>query len=159
MQAIAICLKNQSDFTSTVVKDVLQTLLQDEIPPYALMRTATLSAQSFSELKKVVLMEIIPSLVRKAVWTTAPKLWEGVIHGLKSLLKLTKNVKKPLAKYFQGLAAEERDEVLSGRALKQLSTEDDELGPMMQVVEINFTDYVIDNDKKKIAKELLAMTL
>lgn len=186
MQAIAICLKNQSDFNSAVVKDVLQTLLQDEIPANALMRTAILSAQSFPDIKKLVLMEIIPSLVRKAVWTTAPKLWEGVIHGadncasstisskwleptlksllgvpganLKALLKNTKNVKKPLAKYFQSLPKEEREDVLSGRALKHLNTEDDELGAMMQVVEINFTDYVIDSHKKKIADELLAMT-
>lgn len=168
-QAIAICLKNSSDFNSTVIRDALQILINDEVPHVVLMRTALLSANSFSEIKKFVLERIIPSLIHRCVWTTAPKVWEGVMVGadnltsgstgksvveptlkallgipgniLKSVLKVTKNLKKVLAKYLQGLPVQERDDVLTGKGLGS---------------NVDYIELPQDNDKKKIVKELLS---
>ena len=75
LDAIAICLANKSDFTGEVIKTALRVMLQDDVPPLALMRTAILSAQAFGDVKRYVLSDVIPQLVRKRVWTVAPKLW------------------------------------------------------------------------------------
>ncbi len=174
IQAIAICLKNQTEFNGTVIRDSLLTLMKDEIPHVVLMRTALLSANSFPEIKKLVLEKLIPLLVGKAVWSSAPKVWEGVMVGadnltagavskatceptiksllgipgniLKSVLKVTKNLKRILAKYLQSLSSLEREEVLSGKALNY--NDGSSVTPL---------ELPQDNDKKKIVKELLSL--
>jgi hypothetical protein len=134
-------LKNQSDFNAHVLKESLQVLMLDDSPHVALMRTALLSANHFSEVKKFVLMELIPTLVHRRVWVIAPKVWEGVLVGadslttgnvsskwieptlrallavpgvtLKALLKVNKNLKRTLAKYLQSVPVDERDDILA----------------------------------------------
>lgn len=166
-QAIAICQNRPTDFNAAVIKETLQTLLDDEVPPVVLMRTALLSASSFPEIKKFVLEKLIPSLIQRSVWVSAPKVWEGVMVGadnlssgnvgkaimdptlnsimripgniLKSALKVTKNLKRALAKYLQSLSVTEREEIVSSRSSAD-----------------NLSESPQDNDKKKILKELLS---
>jgi hypothetical protein len=141
LDAISLCLDNKSDFSGDVIKEVLRNMLADAVPPYALMRTAIISAQSFGDVKRYVLSDVIPGLVRKAIWEKAPKLWEGVVFGTKNLavsgfknseltlrallgvpapqlqglLKAAPTVKVPMAKLLKTLSEEEKEEVTSGR--------------------------------------------
>ena len=141
LDAIAVCLGNKQEFTGDVVKEALRAMLVDPVPPYALMRTAILSGQSFSEVKRFVLGDVIPELVRKSVWASAPKLWEGVVYGaknlaatgfknseltlrallgvpaaqLKALVKVAPKVKEAMGKLLKTLSAEEKEEVITGR--------------------------------------------
>lgn len=141
LDAIAVCLNNKSDFSGEVLKEALKTMLAEEVPPNALMRTAILSAQSFGEVKRYVLSDVIPHLVRKKVWTVAPKLWDGVVYGaknlaakdnknseltlrallgvpalqLRSLLTVAPDVKQAMGKLLKTLSTEERNDVVSGK--------------------------------------------
>ena len=65
------------------------SLLQDDVPPFALMRTAILSAQSFADVKKFVLSDVVPLLVQKAVWNSSTDLWKGVIYVAKNFASST----------------------------------------------------------------------
>ena len=167
LDAIAVCLNNKSDYSGEIVKDALRTMLPDDPPPYALMRTAILSAQSFSEVKRFVLSDIIPQLVRRMVWTTAPKLWEGVVYGaknlaasgfknseytlrallgvpvaqLKSLLRVAPTVKAAMGKLLKTLSAEEKEEVISGK-WAGLTGED--------------SDTTVSEEKQKLIKDIAA---
>lgn len=137
LDTIAICLNNKHEYTFDVLKDALTTLLQDPIPPYAVMRTAILTAQTFGEMKKFIFTDMIPSLISKSVWSIAPKVWEGVIYAMKnftninitkhleptvvaicksvpgkelrSVLKVAPVIKPILAKYVQSLPPSERE--------------------------------------------------
>ena len=140
LDTISLCLNNKAEYTAEVVKDALKTMLAEAVPPYAMMRTAILSGQSFGEVKKFVLSDVIPSLVRRSIWVESPKLWDGVcvatknfaVGGvnaeatlrallgipaaqLRALLRVAPNVKAVMAKVLKALAPEERDEVVSGR--------------------------------------------
>lgn len=141
LDAISVCLNNKADYSGEVVKEALKTMLADDVPPHALMRTAILSAQSFSEVKRFVLSDVMPQLVRKRVWVTAPKLWDGVVYGaknlaaagfknseltlrallgvpvaqLKGLLRVAPTVKAAMGKLLKTLSTEERDEAVSGK--------------------------------------------
>lgn len=141
LDAIAVCLNNKADFSGEVIKEALKAMLVDEVPPSALMRTAILSSQSFSDVKRYVLSDVMPQLVRKCIWATAPKLWDGVIYGaknlatagfknseltlrallgipviqLKGLLRVAPTVKAAMGKLLKTLSAEEKEEVTSGR--------------------------------------------
>ena len=134
LDAITLCLNNKNEFHADVIKEALQTLQNDEIPPYALMRTAILASQSYAEMKKYVLQETIPILIKKMVWNIAPKVWEGVIFGIKNLitgnvktveptlralltlpgkqllsvLKVAVNTKQFVGQFFQGLSNDEK---------------------------------------------------
>lgn len=142
LDALAVCLNNKTDFSAEVVKDALRSLLQDEEPAFALMRTAILAAQSFPEVKKFVLSEVVPSLVRRRAWSVAPKVWDGVVFAVKTfataagvktseqtlksvmsipgaqlraVIKAAPTIVVPLAKLLRSLSESEREEVLSGR--------------------------------------------
>lgn len=152
LDTISICLNNKSEYTGEVIKEALRIMLvcDDQLPassssspPYALMRTAILSSQSFAEVKRFVLSDVMPTLVRMRVWVTAPKLWDGVIYGtknlavsgfknsehtlrallgipaaqLRSLLRVAPDVKIAMAKLLKTLSAEEKQEVISGKWL------------------------------------------
>jgi hypothetical protein len=132
-----MCLNNKMDFTAEVVKEALAVLQNDEIPAIPLMRTAILSAQSYPELKKFVLNETIPAMVERKVWEVAPKVWEGVIFGIKNLIpafsksveqslrallrvpgaqlravfKVASSVKVILSQYYITLSSEEKSEL------------------------------------------------
>ncbi len=141
LDAINVCLNNKSDFSGEVLKEALKTMLTQEVPPTALMRTAILSAQQFSEVKRFLLSDVIPHLVRKRVWSIAPKLWDGVVFGVKKfatsdnktseltlrgllgvpapqlrgLLEVAPDIKPLMGKLLKTLSADEKNEVVTGR--------------------------------------------
>lgn len=173
--AIAVCLNNKSDFSGEVIRDALKSMLSDDPLPYALMRTAILSAQSFSEVKRYVLSDVIPQLVRRRVWAVAPKLWDGVVFGaknlattgfknseltlrallgipavqLKYLLKVAPTVKPAMGKLLKTLSAEEKEEVTSGR-WAGISYEEEHAGVAAEVIAKQ------ESDKQKLLKEIAA---
>jgi hypothetical protein len=135
IEAIEKCLRSKEDYTGEIIREALHILSEDEVPVYALMRTAILASQSYADVKRYVLTDMIPQMISKQVWTTAPKIWEGVVYvlknfvvagykhcdqtlkslltlpgtQLKSILKVAANLKPLFAKYVQALPAEERD--------------------------------------------------
>lgn len=118
-------------------------------------------------MKKFILSDVMPSLIRKRVWNSAPKVWDGVSHGvkifaehksaeptlrcllglpglqLKSILKVAPKVKPLLASLLKALSAEEKEECVSGRFAGLLS---DVADPVIEAV--------VDSEKNKILKEL-----
>jgi hypothetical protein len=141
LDAIGLLLNNKLDFGGEVIKECLRTLLQDAVPPFALMRTAILSAQSFADVKKFVLSDVVPQLLLKSVWNSSLDLWKGVVlvaknfasssgafksnteHTLRALLtvppvhlrallKAAPNTKPLLASLLLGCSAEERLQLL-----------------------------------------------
>jgi hypothetical protein len=135
IDAIATCLNNKAEYSSDVIKEALLALLKDEIPSFALMRTAFLAGQAHTELKKLMMMEIIPAMIKKKVWASAPKVWDGVLYGVKNfiagysksveptlkalvtipgsqlrpLLKVAPNIKIHIASLYHQLPQEEKD--------------------------------------------------
>ena len=119
-------------------------------------------------MKKFMLSDVIPSLIRKKVWTSAPKVWDGVSHALKlfaehknaeptlrcllglpgiqlkNILKIAPKVKPLLGTLLRALSTEEREETISGK-WAGLSVENN-----------NSVDTVpaVDTEKLKILKEL-----
>lgn len=72
--SISLCLGHKEDFRAEVLREAILDLLNDTVPAQALMRTAILTAQSYgNEMKKFVLNDVIPAVIRKRVWSTAPK--------------------------------------------------------------------------------------
>lgn len=162
LDAIALCLNNKSDYSGEVVKEALRALADDIVPAFALMRTAILGAQSFAEVKKFVLSDVIPAMIRKQVWASAPKIWEGVLYAvknlggtgnkqaepsllamlgipgtqLKALLKVAPLVKPIIGKLVQSISPDERDRYFGALA-----------------------DYHHDAEKTKIAKDLATMII
>ena len=118
-------------------------------------------------MKKFILSDVMPALIRKRVWNSAPKVWDGVSHGvkifaehksaeptlrcllglpglqLKSIIKVAPKVKPLLASLLKALSAEEKEECVSGRFAGLIS---DVTDPMV--------DAVVDSEKNKILKEL-----
>ena len=148
LDAIGVLMNNKMDFGGEVIKECLRSLLQDDVPPFALMRTAILSAQSFADVKKFVLSDVVPLLVQKAVWNSSTDLWKGVIfvaknfasstgafkvnteqsmrallmvptQHLRALLKAAPNVKPLLGTALQSLSAEDRLPLLAGDGEKE----------------------------------------
>ena len=90
-------------------------------------------------MKRFVLTDVIPAIIRKRVWESVPKVWEGVPHAIKSLadhkyaeptlrcilglpkaqlkviLKTAPKAKLALGKLLQSLSPVEKEEVISGR--------------------------------------------
>lgn len=175
LDAIAVCLNNKSDFSGEVMRDALKAMLTDDPLPYALMRTAILSAQSFSEVKRFVLSDVIPQLVRRRVWSVAPKLWDGVVFGaknlattgfknseltlrallgipavyLKYLLKVAPTVKPAMGKLLKTLSAEEKEEVTTGR-WAGISYEEEQAGMSSEEIAKQ------EGDKQKLLKDIAA---
>ena len=101
------------------------------------------------------------------VWSTAPKLWEGVVYGaknlaasgfknseytlrallgvpvaqLKSLLRVAPTVKAAMGKLLKTLSAEEKEEVISGK-WAGLTGED--------------SDTTVSEEKQKLIKDIAA---
>lgn len=158
LDAIALCLNNKAEYSGEVIRDCLRNLCADAVPVFALMRTAILASNTFAEIKKMVLVEVIPALIENRVWQSASKVWEGVLYymktitaskqletsllalcaipgvQLKALFKVAPAAKGLMAKLLQGLSVEERDQRLDKMA-----------------------DHRGDAEKAKIVKELLAM--
>eukprot|EP00981_Chlorochromonas_danica_P015274 scaffold11522_cov239-Ochromonas_danica.AAC.1 len=162
LDAIALCLNNKADFNGEVIKETLRVLAEDAVPVVAIMRTAILGAQAFAEVKKFVLNDVVPIMIRKQVWSSAPKVWEGVLYAiktlgasgqkqaepsllslfaipgiqLKALFKIAPPVKPLMAKLLQAMTVEERDRALSAQS-----------------------DSTKDGEKLKLVKELTTMAL
>lgn len=123
------------------MRECLAELLKDETPCLLLMRTAIVASMNLNDVRRFVLMEVVPSLLRKQVWAN-PKcksIWEGVCHfvkrfagskdgeqtlrcllglpgaQLKLLLKLAPTAKAAIGKTLKALSVTEKEEVLSGR--------------------------------------------
>ena len=71
--AIEKCLANRNDFRVEVIQEAIETLSQDPVPPLLLMRTVVLAQQAHPELKRVALRTVLPRLLERKVWDTAPK--------------------------------------------------------------------------------------
>jgi hypothetical protein len=139
LEAIGICLGAKEEFNSDVIKDCLNILLNDPVPPTPIMRTVILSSQSQPDVRKFGLGIVIPSLIKKKVWITMPKVWEGIPHAakvlvgnrdseatvrallglpytqLKEVLEIAPAVKIQMVRLLRALSVSERDEVVSGR--------------------------------------------
>ena len=128
-------------------------------------------------MKKFILSDVVPSLIRGKVWNSAPKVWEGVSYAvkifsehknveptlrcllglpgiqLKSVLKAAPKVKPLLSNLLRSLSVEEKEECISGRwaglaAAVVSSVNADGV--------VSAEDAVVDNEKLKIIKELSA---
>jgi hypothetical protein len=135
---IKTCMDNSAEFTVEVLKECLTTLIADPVLVNSFMRTLIISFnQHPGEMKKFTLVEMVPILVRKRVWSSK-SVWDGVLMAMKALashrdaepslramlclpgtqlqtLLKMKEVRGALAKCLRGLSAEEKAEVLSGR--------------------------------------------
>lgn len=134
---IGLCL-NREDFRGDTVKDALLHLLEDAVPCRLLMRTAIISSQKHPDVRRYVLMEVIPRMVRKKVWSLpeTKDIWVGVCHAVKllaghkdaepalralfglpgpQLKEVARVAKEPLSKFLKLLSTKEKAEVLSGR--------------------------------------------
>lgn len=152
MDGIALCLNSKAEFSADVVKEALSLLQKEEIPPFALMRTAIISAQSFPEVKRFVLMETIPSMLKKEVWERAPKVWEGVIFGMKNLVSVYNKASDPT---FHGLCQ------IPGVQLKSVLKVATNLSPLLiqYLKSLSPEDYNLlissDVERNKILRELV----
>jgi hypothetical protein len=139
LDAIGLCIAEKEEYSAEVMKEAILTLLQDEIPAVALMRTVLLSAQTMPEMQKFTLHEVIPRLVRKKTWLIAPKAWEGVLMcvktfsgqrdfeptirafvglpmtQLKSVITIAKDVKGILNRILRSMSSADIEECVSGR--------------------------------------------
>lgn len=85
LDALALCLGNKAEFGAEVVKEGLRALLSDAVPAFPLMRTAILAGQVSPDVKRFVLTDVVPALVGKRAWLSAPKVWDGVVFAVKSV--------------------------------------------------------------------------
>ena len=137
--AIGLCISDKDEFTPEIMKEAILTLLEDEIPALALMRTVLLSAQTMPSMQKFALQEVIPRLVRKKTWSVAPDVWEGVLMcvkmfegqrdfdatirafvglpmtQLKSVITIAKDVKGILNRTLRAMPTADIEECVSGR--------------------------------------------
>ena len=85
---IDICLERR-DFDRETIKETLFNLTEDEEPCTNVMRTGILSANKISDVKKFLLSDIIPKMIKKKVWTFPGKtgkypVWNGVVISIKN---------------------------------------------------------------------------
>lgn len=137
--SIGVCIA-RDDFKNDI-REVLAELLRDEVPCQLLMRTAIVASMSLNDIRRFVLSEVIPNLLKKQVWANSKSkvIWDGVchfvkkfatnkdaeqtlrcllgLHGaqLKVVLRVAPTAKAPLGKTLKALSAAEKEDVLSGR--------------------------------------------
>lgn len=139
LETIGLCLSAKDEFKSDVIREAVTTLLEDPVPPKALMRTVILSAQSLPDIKKFVLAVVVPKLIMKRTWEVAPKVWDGVVMCVKNMaghrdseptiraliglpvaqlrgiLKIAPDTGVYLGRLLRSLSTEEVEEALSGK--------------------------------------------
>ena len=174
---VDICIGNKEDFKSEHIREAITIMIQDagRIPlPVQIMRTAIRAFQSRSDLSKFILEFVIPALIKMRMWSSEPRIWDGVCFSLKTLaqhkdaeptlralfalpgpefnkvIKVTtvekvSVVKKPLAKLLKSFSQQENHEVLSGKWL---------FGPDFKDYETSGGHLNLDSEKQKILKEL-----
>jgi hypothetical protein len=103
LECINICLDQlKDDYTPDVINQVLGQLIAvpkgegDEpidqtllVTPPILMRTAILTSTKYDECKRFVLAQVIPALIKRHTWRTAPKIWDGVAFFVKKFANST----------------------------------------------------------------------
>jgi hypothetical protein len=138
-ESIELCLQNRNDFRSDVIREALETMSQDPVPPLMLMRTVILACQAYPELKRVALRTVLPRLLDRKIWDTSPKLWEGFVvcvkqlashrdagdllrdllrvpfETLRSLVKVATTVEEPLARIVSRMSDREMEEAVTPR--------------------------------------------
>jgi hypothetical protein len=106
LDSISLCLNNKNEFTSDTIKETLKTLLSEPTPPLAFMRTAILSSNMYHDIKRFVLSDIIPNLVKRQVWLlNPPEVWNGVVYVSKNLDTVALKYCEPALKSFLGLVS------------------------------------------------------
>jgi len=166
--SIGLCLA-RDDFKNDV-RECLSELIKDAQPCLLLMRTAIVASMNNKDACRFVLSEVIPSLLKKQVWTNpkSKSVWEGVCHfvkrfaaskdaeqtlrcllglptaPLKVLLKLAPTTKALMGRTLKGLSTMEKEEVLSGRWAG------------IDVTSPKGEPAKLDAEKQKIVKECLA---
>lgn len=90
LDCIEICIENSGEFRgwSDSIKDALTQMLEiDSLRPLprGIMRTAIRATQTYPELRKFVLSFLMPKLMKMKVWVTSPKVWDGIVVGVKAL--------------------------------------------------------------------------
>lgn len=156
------------------MRDAIKTMLEDELLPVALVRTALLASKAHSDVKKFLLSDFIPTLIKRKVWIGGTEHWVGLQHcvknyavsqsvgqniveptyrailglpgvQLKSLLTAAPTIKPALSKLLKVFSNQEREEVVSGRWVGLESTNNE-----------SGESIIVDNEKSIIMKELLA---
>lgn len=137
-------------------------------------------------MKKFILCDVVPSLIRGRVWNSAPKVWEGVSYAvkifaehknveptlrcllglpgiqLKSVLKAAPKVKPLLSNLLKSLSAEEKEECISGKWAGLSIAVNVIVGDSVEGAGGGGgggggnEDVIVDNEKMKIVKELSA---
>ena len=139
LDLISACLEARDEYNGESIRGCISLLLEDEILATALMRTAIMGAKSHSDVKKFVVTDVIPRLIRKKIWESQPKIWDGVVLAtknysahtdaeatlrsvlglpipqLKSVIKVASAIKPLLKNILAAFSTTERDDVLSGR--------------------------------------------
>ena len=88
LDSIEVCLSNKTDFKADTIKEVLRSLLLDEVPVLPIMRTAIRCSQTLGlDVRLFVVGEVIPALIKKQVWISSPRVWEGVAFAAKMLIE------------------------------------------------------------------------
>jgi len=165
-------LLDREDYDGETIRETLFNLVEDEVPCLYLMRTGILSAKKYKDVRKYLLSETVPKLIRKRVWTIKDEssgkypVWEGVVQcvrlmadqkdaeqmlrcvlsldgpRLAMVLKIAPKVSPILAKLLKTLSVREREDVITGNWAG-----------------IAHDKNKVDSEKKKIIEELQSMKL
>lgn len=178
LECTDICIKNKEEFESKAIIEVLTELLSEVNTNKFLMRTAILSSQQphHYKVKEFLFNSVIPTLLRKKVWSSSKGIWDGVktvFNPNISLVKEGKDVEmvEPTLRCVLGLHSTQLKEILKigsannnlklllATVLKRLSIleKDDVLsGKWSQYDPVN--DLNKDAEKQKIIKDLQTVT-
>ena len=165
-------LLDREDSDGETIRETLFHLVEDEVPCLYLMRTGILSAKKYKDVRKYLLSETVPKLIRKRVWTMKDEnsgkypVWEGVVQcvrlmadhkdaeqmlrcvlsldgpRLAMVMKVAPKVSPILAKLLKTLSVREREDVITGNWAG-----------------IAHEKNKVDSEKKKIIEELQSMKL
>eukprot|EP00605_Chrysophyceae_sp_TOSAG23-4_P003041 GSChrysophyteH1.ASY1.ANO1.3346.1 assembled CDS len=141
---IGVCLERE-DFDADVIRETLFNLVEDKSVSIYLMRTGLLSAKKYKEVRKYLLQDTVPKLIRRKVWAEKDPVsgkypvWEGVIQcvrlfgdakdseqmlrcvlsldgpRLALVMKVAPKIQVILAKLLKTLSTKEREDVITGR--------------------------------------------
>ncbi|KAM3570527.1 hypothetical protein VYU27_007406 [Nannochloropsis oceanica] len=75
------CLNMKTLFPQTAMTLALVKMVEDKDRPvpYAYMRSVILAIRAYPTLKSIVADNIVPKLVEREIWTSQPRVWEGLI--------------------------------------------------------------------------------
>lgn len=166
LDSISAVLSDIQTFTGEVIKEALSLMVDDEVLPVSLVRTALLASKAHTDVKKYLLNEFIPTLIRKKIWSTAPLHWEGIKHCVKTYAvgQVAQNIVEPTYRAILGLPGNQLKAILAAaptvkpsltNLLKVLSSEEKEEVISGRWIGISAEGQsATDTDKPKIIKEL-----